>query len=134
MNWLNPQNAHPSDYDPNARVAGFMKEAGQLGQIALEAWNAVDPLRCFYEVNSDEYLGYATRFVELVVRAIPGKWSEQPDLVEELVRRSFYPSQVCKNVRTDHTWVTMESIKAISLLITEEVERLGGMEKLLQQK
>ena len=128
MSWLNPSNARPSDYNPDARVSEFIEKHGQLGQIALEAWNGVDPLHCL--TVPDEYLGYARRFVEGMARVIPSEWSDHPDLVEELVRRSFHPTQVCKH-KSGHSWVTTEDIKTISRFIIERVEQAGGLEELL---
>lgn len=129
--WLNPANVQATGYDPEAAVSGFIQEHGQIGAIALEAWNAVDPLHCLYA--PDEYLGYAKRFVEGAARVIPSEWSLHPDLVEELVRRSFSPTQVCNHTNLGQPWTTMDDIKAISRFVTEGVEQAGGMEELLPE-
>ncbi|PJE50947.1 MAG: hypothetical protein COV29_01565 [Candidatus Yanofskybacteria bacterium CG10_big_fil_rev_8_21_14_0_10_36_16] len=131
MSWINPANAQPTGYNPKARVSGFIQKFGQLGEVALGAWNAVDPLRCCH--CPDEYLGYARRFVEGVVRVIPSEWPNHPDLVEELVRRSFYPTQVVNHTGLGHPWVTAEDIKSIAQHIAGRVEQLGGMEDLLPE-
>jgi len=131
MSWLNPTDAQPTGYDPEANVLEFIREFGQVGSIALEAWNRTDLFHCLYGCNPDEYLGYAKRFAEAAARVARSEWSDHPDLVEELVRRSFYPTQIVNHTGLGHPWVTAEDIKSISRLITEEVERLGGMEKLL---
>ena len=129
MNWLAPAKIQPTGDDLEANALGFIQKYGQIGQIALEAWNAVDPLHCFHA--PDEYLGYARRFIEgaTSVSPVTSEWSTS--LVEELVRRSFRPSQVCIHSGLNAPWATMESIKAISQLIIERVEQLGGMDKLL---
>jgi len=130
-NWLDPTNVQATGYDPEAKVSEFIQEHGQIGAIALEAWNAVDPLHCLYA--PDEYLGYVKRFIEGAAKVIPSEWSLHLDLVEELVRRSFSPTQVCNHTGLGRPWVTTEGIKAISRLVAEGVEQAGGMEALLPE-
>jgi hypothetical protein len=123
MSWLDPRNIRSPLSNAEATVSAFLEEQGQLGVVVLGAWNAVDPLHCFS--MPDEYLGYAERFIELTTGTIPERWSDYPDLMEELVRRSFHPMQVCFNVRLGQSRVTAESIKSIARLITEGVKRAG---------
>lgn len=133
MSWLDPSNVQPSGYNLDARVSEFVEKHGQLGEIALEAWNRTDPFHCLYDCNSDEYLGYARRFVEAAARIVPGEWSNHSGLVEELVRRSLFPTQVVNHIGIGGPWATAEHINSISQFITERVDQLGGMEKFLPE-
>jgi len=131
MNWLNPKEIRSTEEDPEAdaeaNVSAFLERNGSLGRITLEALEKIAPFHCYMP---DEYLSYAERFIESACGYIPSEYANCPDLVEELVRRSFYPAQVCFNTSLDGYWVTPEDIKTIARLITERIEQLGGIEQL----
>lgn len=123
----NPGLPSYSDAYENQISTALLEKWGPIGPMVFEAWNEVDPLHCL--VAPDEYLGYVERFIEQAARVTarnPGDWSDYPDLVEELVRRSFYSTQVCCRKGDGLPWVTTDSIKAIATLITERMRQYQG--------
>mgnify|MGYP003963549347 CR=1 FL=1 len=132
MNWLNASDISETGSSAEAAGLGFIQKWGLIGEIVLGAWDAVDPLRCLYA--ADEYLGYAKRFLEAATQAavsIADEWTDFPGFVEELVRRAFSPSQVVPNTKLGRPFAREEDIQAIARSITEQVEALGGMDRLL---
>ena len=129
-----PENTGPEKgYNPHNRVVVFIQEHGKLGEIAMEAWNSVDPFHCLYPggyecpcdlQNPDEYLGYAERFVQGFGKASVALGGSTPELVEELVRRSFGASQVVVNPANGLRWVSTEDLKAIAQRIAEQIDGL----------
>ncbi len=109
-----------SDYHAEARadVNSFYRENGELGMTVLEAFSGVDPLNCFcgWERNCDEYLGYAERFVA-ALRDHPPYVDLTGNVLVELVRRSFHPSQVVE-VRPGFCFAAADDIAAVAAVIT----------------
>ncbi len=107
-----------SDYHADARAAvnSFYREYGELGMTALEAYSRVDPLNCFrgWEINCDEYLGYAKRLVA-ALREYPQHVDLTGNVLVELVRRSFRPSQVVE-LRPGIRLVQADDIEAIAVI------------------
>ncbi len=109
--------------------AALLEKWGPIGPIVYEAWNEVDPLHCL--VAPDEYLGYVERFLASAASVTARGSCEQSDrldLVEELVRRCFYISQVCRRKSDGLPWVTAEEISMIATLIEGRVRQLGEKE------
>jgi len=132
MNWLSTSNISDTGDMAEAAVSCFIQEWGTIGEVVLAAWNEVDPFHCLFA--SDEYLGYAKRFLEAATQAavsIADEWTDFPGFVEELVRRAFSPSQVVPNTKLGRPFAREEDIQAIARSITEQVEALGGMDRLL---
>lgn len=123
MNWLKPNGQGPTEEELNTKLEDFFTEYGPLASIALDAWNSVDPFRCFFDINADEYLGYARRFVEQMQAVFPDDRSE-PALVEELVRRSFAASQVITRA-CGHQFAADDDIQAIAGRIAAGIEQMG---------
>lgn len=132
MSWLNASDISETGSEAEASVLGFIQEWGLIGEIVLGAWDHVDPFHCLYA--ADEYLGYAKVFLEAATHAginIADEWTDFPGLVEELVRRAFSPTQVVTNTKLGRPFAIVEDIQAIARRITEQVEVLGGMDRLL---
>lgn len=104
-------------YDPRVRVEAFRAETGTLGEIVLSTFNAIDPFHCYYgeDCNPDEYLGYAERLIKALQRARVFQEELSEELVVELVRRAFYPSQVVNG------WVKPDEIGMISWRVFERL-------------
>lgn len=126
MSWLT-QTHEPADYDPHGLVGAFITKHHIMGAIVLSAWNEADPLSCYYgdDCNPDEYLGYAERFIEGLERILPEERKRYPHLIAELVRRSFYPSQVCYDPKMGRAWAPRSRRRKITRLITEGIAQAG---------
>ncbi len=110
------------DHHAKARAAvnTFYRENGELGTTVLEAFSSVDPLNCFrgWEINCDEYLGYAKRLVA-ALRERAGYEQYDPlrwEVLVEIVRRSFSADQVVRHPRVGW-WVKPEDIEAIARIV-----------------
>lgn len=128
MAWLNPANIEWSGRDEETEAAereeSFLSEHGDLGYMTLSIFSSVNPMR----FARDEYIGYAERFIKEAGKYLPTEWNNYPGLAKELVRRSFYPTQVLPS--TDgYVWVSEEHISAIADSITQVVRESGGWEK-----
>ncbi len=99
MSWLNPDKVPHSNYNPDERVKSLEKEYPLYGEIILSAFNKIDPLHVFYDVNSDEYLGYAERFLKQVGdRSILELKVED---IREMALNSFHKDQIGKFASTE---------------------------------
>jgi hypothetical protein len=79
------------------RVEHFIEKHGDLANVAMCAFSDTDPFHCFYgeDLNPDEYLGYAERFVKEVEGSTTTANGLAPDttifdLVRMAVERSFH--------------------------------------------
>jgi len=124
MGWLNPENIASTEGRAEAHVSEFLRAFGELGRLALEAWDTVDPLHC--AMMPDEYLVYARKFIEQSAQFILQEWENHPGLGEEIVRRCFAPTQVCYHIGLDESFVSDRDIKAIAEQISRGVAELGG--------
>jgi len=75
-------------YNPKEKVANFCQH--EYGRAILNGYNTIDPFHCYYgeDVNPDEYLGYAKRFLQQME---PNQLSEE--MAIELTRNAFFTSQ-----------------------------------------
>ena len=117
--WLDPAGIAPSGSDPHQQVEHSIEEHGWIVGAALAAFTSRDPLHCYYgeDCNSDEYLGYAERFVEMfreddvfvdVMLTNENRQLTSLDYIREIVRRTFHLDQVVKGR------VTSEDIENIA--------------------
>jgi hypothetical protein len=128
MCWLNSSNIDDTRLDEETereeRVNALHLKYGDLGMLILSILGSVDPLG----VPIDEYTGYAGRFIDEAGKHIVSQWKDQAGLVQEIVRRSFYASQVIPNQR-GFVWVTEDQLKKISDSIKDAVGHPDGWEK-----
>lgn len=80
-------------YDPELEVMWWIAEladlgAHALGQTILDYLDTSDPLRCRFDDNVDEYLGYAKRIVCRILAAPRRKRARGRD-ARAIVKRSF---------------------------------------------
>ena len=118
MSWLT-QGGFKSCYDPHQKVQDFLSEYSKLGRIVLDAFNAVDPLHCYYgdDCNPDEYLGYAKRFISRLCDAIcEGSFNDPLEYVS-LVEGSFHPGQ------REEGFLDQDDIYQIAVQIVEGMEQ-----------
>lgn len=107
-------------YNSNAKVLATIDRFGVAGGVLVEIFNDVDPLLCFYDYNVDEYCDYINRTLEaLEYERGTGLARTTKDLLAEIVRRSFYPSQVA------HFLVTPEKLDELVDRIWEVRDKLG---------
>ncbi len=103
---------------PEERVEEFKQEHGSFGALVLDCFNEIDPLGC--GMMPYEYLGYAKRFIENLLKAqVVSNRPETPELFIEVVRRCFYPTQVAEGI------VSPGVINTIALTILEIMPTAG---------
>ncbi len=113
MSWFSPKNIPETNYNPDDRVEAFVMKAGLIGAIVLEAFNNIDPLHVIYGDNSDEYLGYAERFMnQLGTKKLKDLTDDE---ILTLVRGSFHPNQIGKFVSEEDIQILINNIKEIKV-------------------
>jgi len=130
--WLTP--AGHSGSDPQQQVEHSIEEHGWVVEAALAAFTSRDPLHCYYgeDCNPDEYLGYAERFVKMlrqmdvsvdVMRTIDGRSLTSLDVIREIVRRTFSPSQLVLG------WIKEADIEGIAVSLVDSGIKMSAETK-----
>lgn len=116
MSWLKPGNITPSDYDPQERVEAFNAQKGEIAEKIRQAFNRIDPLKCFYgdDVNPDEYLGYVSRFLNKFGQKDFNSLSEEE--IADFIRVSFHPGQIGKFAQEEDIVRLIDKVKGLRII------------------
>ncbi|MCL5411206.1 MAG: hypothetical protein M1150_00440 [Patescibacteria group bacterium] len=110
INWLRPTD----QAEPAGRVVDYLKGKFKEHYPVLEAYNQVDPLRCYFgeDCNPDEYQGYAERTITALEKAaVAANHGLNYKMVREAVRRAFSVAQIGEG------FVSEESREQLAVLI-----------------
>lgn len=111
-------------YSAEKRVKEYLdkyKEYRELAKTILQAYNAADPIGAYFgdNCNPDEYLGYATRFMEVYLTLS----DEEKQLeLSNTVEKAWLPNQRLLNHYTDWQEVSDENHENTVQILTNYLQ------------
>lgn len=129
MDWLNPRNIRASASTPEEEERHtndvWYQTFGSYGMLLLGIFSQVDPLKRGF---TTEYIGYAQRLTSEARRYLSSEYEQHPDLLLEIVRRCFYPTQVVPNT-SGHAFVSREDLEKLAVELGVAIREVGDWEK-----